>query len=153
MKNIDMGQLKNAGGGLLIAGIGLFFFMKGQGLDMGTLRNMGPGMFPNILSIVTMVSGLIIAVYDFCKSSDLTLFFDLKGVLSVSGAFAIFAFFLESAGIFISVSAAVLVVAFAQPTLKKVETAIMGVALFLFVWVVFSLGLGMPIYMLPEVFR
>lgn len=153
MKSIAIREIKNAGGGLLVAAIGLLFFLKGQDLDMGSLRNMGPGMFPNVLSIITMASGLIIAVYEVVKSSKLELFFDIRGVGSVAGAFAIFAFFLESAGIFLSTFCAVFVVAFAQPKLRKFETAVVGVTLSIFVWAVFSVGLGMPIYMIPEVLR
>lgn len=151
----DMQSIKNSGGGVLIAVLGLFFFLNsgGEKLSLGTFHNMGPGMFPYILSLIMVTCGLIIALYDVKKAMKKNILFDIRGVFTVAVAFAIFAFFIEMAGIFLTTVVSVFVIASAQARIRFFESLMVGVGLSIFVWAVFSVGLGMPLYFGPEVFR
>lgn len=155
MKKLDVKNMKNSLGGLLIALVGLFFFMNsgGEKLYLGTFHNMGPGMFPYILSLITIACGLIIALYDVAKSVKENVTFDIRGVITVAAAFAIFTIFIEIAGVFLTTVISVFVIASAQTRMRFVEPLLVGVGLSIFVWAVFSFGLGMPLYFGPEVFR
>jgi len=155
MKKFNIKNIKNSVGGLLIVAVGLFFFMNSTGgkLNLGTFHNMGPGMFPYILSIITIACGLIIALYDVVKTMKENVMFDIRGVITVAVAFAIFAFFIEMAGIFITTVFSVFVIASAQTKMRFFEPLLVGVGLSIFVWVVFSVGLGMPLHFGPEVLR
>ena len=48
--------------GALMALIGAFVGLNAMQLQIGTLLRMGPGMFPNALSIILIVLGLLIAL-------------------------------------------------------------------------------------------
>lgn len=154
MKGFDLQNIKNGGGGFLIAIIGLLFLINTQDLRLGQFQNMGPGMFPYILSLLTIACGLIIALYDVIKSMKKNeVSFDVRGVLAVGAAFAIFAFFIEPAGIFLTTLLSVFLIATAQPKFRFFESLWVGVGLALFVWAVFSLGLGMPLHFGPGILR
>lgn len=154
MKKTGAGQIANAGGGFFVIAIGLFFFLNSGGdkLSLGTFRNIGPGMFPYIISIITMMIGAVIVLIDFFRTNK-TARFDFRGVITVIAAFSLFALFFEKGGILLTTAGSVFVIASAQPKIRFLETVIVGVALSVFVWLVFSFGLGMPLYFSPEVLR
>jgi putative tricarboxylic transport membrane protein len=145
-----MKSLRDAGGGLLIATIGLLFLLGAGDMALGDLRNMGPGMFPTALSVVAIVAGLAIAVSDALRNADGAIPFDFRALACVAVAIALFAVMLEDAGVFVTTIIAVFVLALARPRLRAVETLLVGLGLSAFAWVVFVKGLGMPLSFLPD---
>ncbi|WP_029059238.1 tripartite tricarboxylate transporter TctB family protein [Stappia stellulata] len=146
-----MKTLRDAGGGLLISTIGLLFLLGARDMALGDLRNMGPGMVPTALSVVAIVAGLAIAVSEVLRGSGGASGFDLRALVCVAAAIALYAVMLETAGVFVTTIVAVFVLALARPQLRAAETLVVGIALSVFAWVVFVKGLGMPLSFLPDV--
>lgn len=145
-----MKTLRDAGGGLLIATIGLLFLLGAGDMALGDLRNMGPGMFPTALSVVAIVAGLAIAVIEVLRGSGGAIGFDFRALACVAVAIALYAVMLEAAGVVLTTIVAVFVLAFARPQLRAAETLVVGIALSVFAWAVFVKGLGMPLSFLPD---
>ena len=145
-----MKTLRDAGGGLLIATIGLLFLLGAGDMALGDLRNMGPGMFPTALSVVAIVAGLAIAVIEVLRGSGGAIGFDVRALACVAVAIALYAVMLEAAGVVLTTIVAVFVLALARPQLRAAETLVVGIALSVFAWAVFVKGLGMPLSFLPD---
>ena len=56
----SMQRRRDVIGGLIVMTIGTGFLTVGSDLDMGSSFRMGPGYFPNVLSVVMIVLGLAI---------------------------------------------------------------------------------------------
>ena len=109
-----MKTLRDAGGGLLIATIGLLFLLGAGDMALGDLRNMGPGMFPTALSVVAIVAGLAIAVIEVLRGSGGAIGFDFRALACVAVAIALYAVMLEAAGVVLTTIVAVFVLALAR---------------------------------------
>jgi hypothetical protein len=48
--------------GIFFITVGVLFFINSQQLNFGTITNIGPGFFPKIISIITILLGLIIMI-------------------------------------------------------------------------------------------
>ncbi len=78
-----MKALFKAQDGLLVALVGAIFLYASRDLDMGVPRNMGPGMFPVVLSALTIVFGLLIAVVNAVRDVTLPRQFPWLGLCGV----------------------------------------------------------------------
>lgn len=145
-----MKTLKDAGGGLLIAAIGLLFLLGAREMPVGSLRNMGPGMFPTALSVVAVIAGLAIAALEALRNAKAAMTLDLRALVCVGGAIALYAVLMESAGLLATTVIAVFLLAAAPQRFRPVETLLVGVGLSVFTWAVFVKGLGMPLSFLPD---
>ncbi|GGF07834.1 tripartite tricarboxylate transporter TctB family protein [Stappia taiwanensis] len=146
-----MKTLRDAGGGLLIAAIGLLFLLGAREMPLGSLRNMGPGMFPTALSVVAIIAGLAIAALEVLRNAEAAMTFDLRALACVGGAIALYAVLMESAGLLATTVIAVFLLAAAPQRFRPMETLLVGVGLSVFTWAVFVKGLGMPLSFLPDV--
>ncbi|MCA1298094.1 tripartite tricarboxylate transporter TctB family protein [Stappia indica] len=145
-----MKTLKDAGGGLLIAAIGLLFLLGAREMPVGSLRNMGPGMVPTALSVVAIFAGLAIAALEALRNAKAAMTLDLRALVCVGGAIALYAVLMESAGLLATTVIAVFLLAAAPQRFRPVETLLVGVGLSVFTWAVFVKGLGMPLSFLPD---
>lgn len=145
-----MKALEKARGGLLIALVGAVFLYGSRDFDIGVPRNMGPGMFPVVLSLMTIACGLLIALFDSLRGTSLPDRFPWGGMAGVAVSIVIYALLIERAGIAITTLLAISALGIAIPRMTWVETLLLAVGLSAFLWGTFVLGLGMPLYLLPE---
>lgn len=145
-----MRLLKNVGGGLFVSLVGLVFLVGARGLRMGEPLDMGPGMFPVVLSCCTIIAGFVIAFNDVMREGRILPRLEVKSVLGVSLAIAIYALLIERAGILITTCLAIGVLGYVIPKMSFKETGALALGLSLFLWIVFRMGLGMPLSLLPE---
>jgi hypothetical protein len=134
-------------GGILLAVLGLAFSSyAAANYELGTLRRMGPGMFPTSLGIVLAAFGLVIAVPAFFRSGKRpevriwTPIFVLAGV-------AAFAITIIPFGLIPAVLCVVVISSFAELRIKPFSLSILSTALCIIAWLVFRVGLGLPVAM------
>jgi putative tricarboxylic transport membrane protein len=145
-----MKRIKGATGGLFVSLIGLVFLLGARGLTIGAPLNMGPGMFPVVLSCLTIVTGLTIAANDILRGMPVLPRLDLKAVAGVSIAIAVYALLIERAGILVTTCLAIGILGSIIPRMSWKETGLLALGLSLFLWLVFGMGLGMPLKLFPE---
>lgn len=134
-------------GGILLVALGLAFSSyAAANYDLGTLRRMGPGMFPTALGIVLAGFGLVIAIPAFFRPGVIpeirvwTPIFVLTGV-------AAFAMTIRPFGLIPAVLSVVVISSFAELRFKPVSLTILTTSLCLIAWLVFRVGLGLPVEM------
>lgn len=117
-----------------------------QHYPLGTLNNMGPGMFPMGLGVTLAIMGVAmsaLALFRRGKMPEIRVRSPLFVVLGV-GAFALLLPF----GLTPAVLGVALLSSFADTKVKWTELAVLSVSLCLLSWLIFGLGLGLPIAML-----
>ncbi|HEY9095435.1 MAG TPA: tripartite tricarboxylate transporter TctB family protein [Hydrogenophaga sp.] len=145
MKHIEIRDL--VAGALMVA-VGLFIAAyAGTHYKIGTPSRMGPGFFPVALGLILAGLGVIIALLAFSKSLHALTppTFALRSVLAIPIAILVFAFLVERAGLIPAALALTFVAAIADKSLKFRRTLLLGIALALISWLVFSVGLQMTL--------
>ncbi|TKT76299.1 tripartite tricarboxylate transporter TctB family protein [Aquamicrobium sp. LC103] len=138
---------KDIVGGALLVIVGLVFsWYAATHYDLGTLRRMGPGMFPAALGIVLAGFGAIMAVPAFFRRGEVpsvriwTPLFVLTGVAG-------FAVLIRPFGLIPAILAVSIISSFAELKVRPISLTILSVSLCVIAWLVFRVGLGLPIAM------
>jgi hypothetical protein len=134
------------GGGLLIVGGLLFSWYAATNYDMGTLRRMGPGMFPAALGITLALFGMAIAIPAFFKPGPkvtIRIWTPLFIMLGV-GAFALM---IRPFGLLPAIVAVTVLSSFAELRVRPVSLFLLCAVLCVMSWLIFSVGLGLPMAM------
>jgi hypothetical protein len=145
MKHIELRDL--VAGALMVAA-GLFIAAyAGTHYKIGTPSRMGPGFFPVALGLILAGLGVIIGLLAFSKSLHALTppTFALRSVLAIPLAILVFAFLVERAGLIPAALALTCVAAIADRSLTLRRTLLLGMALALISWLVFSVGLQMTL--------
>lgn len=135
-------------GGLLVMAVGAFAVLHAQQYDLGNLQRMGPGFFPTAIGSLLVVLGLFITLPALFRAGP-SITLNWKGgfwvLLSIFG----FAFTLDYLGLPLAATLAVLASTSAgsMPWLSRVG---LGVAVSIIIYLIFILGLGMNMPVLPQ---
>ena len=138
--------------GIFITIIGFFFLMFSTTLPIGTASRMGAGYFPVWLSSLLIVLGIIIAAkasFSQRKSNETIYRFDFRRLTILCCSVIVFVFLLPSFGLFVSLSAMLLIASqlTAGRTLKELVLLI-GIIDFL-VWLIFIFCLQLEVTLWP----
>lgn len=135
---------QDLGAGVLFLAIGLAGIVLGRDLDFGTARNMGPGYFPMLISALIVLLGLIVAVRAFSLEGPAIERLQLRPILMLLVALAVFSFLIREIGVVITSILMMVVAAYARPNVSVVETLIFAVCVAAFVALIFVFGLNQP---------
>jgi hypothetical protein len=134
-------------GGVLLIGLGAFIVLYAMShYQMGTLRRMGPGMFPAMVGGLMSVFGVILLVSGFLREGELPKV-RIWSPLFVLAGVATFALLIEPFGLVPAVIGTVLVSSLAERRLQPVAIPLLAGGLCVLVWLIFRVGLGLPIPM------
>lgn len=135
------------GGGLLVA-FGLWVaWQAGAQLDIGSARRMGPGFFPLVIGCILAGLGLLVLIGGLLRPGNLPQV-DLRAMLAVLASMLIFALLLVPFGLLPAVAGLVTVASLADRAVRLVPVAALTAVLCTVAYLVFSLGLGMPLTMI-----
>ena len=146
-------QVRNAKdlfAGLLFAVIGAAAVVIGRGYPLGSTAQMGPGYFPMLVGGLLILIGLIVAVRAFAARSEAIERLDIKSVLLVIGAVAVFAAGIEHLGLVLSILLVVILGYAANSERKLTELLILALVLALASAAIFVYGLQLPFKVWPE---
>jgi hypothetical protein len=141
-------DIKDIVGGLCLIAIGVFAAFYAQRYPIGELRRMGPGFFPVALGVLLAILGACVTVPALFRSGD-PIHFDTRGFLWVMASVAVFGFGLTTLGLAVATAASVLVASMAGDLTWRTRF-ILAASVVAITWVVFILGLGMPIPLWPR---
>lgn len=140
--NID---LRDVCAGVLVAAIGLFFFIGAFRYGIGDAREMGPGYFPMILGAGTTLMGVVIMVPALWRQGQVRLSFGaLRPLAAVLLAVAAFGIGLRWLGLVPAIFATVLISALGHRPYRLAPTALLAVCTAVAAWLLFVVGLGLP---------
>lgn len=145
MKSFDKQDMIS---GMVLGGFGLFIAIyAAQHYEIGTTAAMGPGYFPVALGSILTVLGLIIMLLSIRRvpTEIWQVPFTLRPLLAVLAAVLVFAVLILKLGLVPSTVALTLVAALAEPKFRFQRTILLGIGLALLSWLIFRLGLKMPL--------
>ena len=140
MTRVDKGELI---GGATVAVVSSYFFLNAFDYQIGSLTRMGPGFLPLALGAIGLALGLIIMLTALGRPGVIPKI-PLRPCLFVLASIAVFAFLLERAGLVPASFIAVVISSLGDRTARPVGTIVLATLTSLGNWLVFSLGLGLP---------
>ena len=139
---------ETAAGIFLIVLAGIVFWQTDD-LAVGTLRALGPGMMPRLLALLCGVCGLALVVFSLIKDGAALERWSIRGPLFILGAALVFGLAIRPLGLFVAGPAAVMLGSLASRDSRLVESALFGVGMTLFCWLLFKVLLTLPIPVAP----
>ena len=136
--------------GLLFAVIGAAAVMIGRGYPFGSAARMGPGYFPMLVGVLLIFIGLVVAARAFAPGAERIGRLDIKSVVLVIGAVAVFGAAIEQLGLALSVLLVVILGYTANAERKLTELVILAVVLAIASAAIFVYGLQLPFKVWPE---
>lgn len=140
--SVDLGDIA-AGVVLFVSGLAVAWYAINT-YDLGVMTRMGPGMFPMALGFVLAGLGILIVIPAlFQAGSKLevrvwTPLFVLAGI----GAFALI---VRPFGMVPAIFGVVIISSFAELEVRPVSLALLSISLCVLAWLIFLVGLGIPV--------
>jgi hypothetical protein len=149
------GNRKDFASGIIYIGAGAFYLIYAlKTLSIGQALNMGPGYFPVVLSSIVIMLGIAVVVRSFIYA-DGTPFgiVPWRAVVMITLSLIFFALFLRYLGMGPTVLITVVLACTASPKIRPIEAAVTGVCVAFFCWLVFTVGVGLPIPLFGRLFE
>jgi hypothetical protein len=137
--------------GLMFAGVGLFFLWLSYDYRMGSAVRMGPGYMPWWLGLLLILLGLAVAGRGLVRNGPRLERPGLRPLLIIVAAVALFGLTVTRAGLIIATLVLVGLSSLAMSErAQALQVAATAAALAAFSALVFVVGLGVPIPLLPR---
>jgi hypothetical protein len=133
-----------AGGALLLLTGILIAWHASATLDFGTVRRMGPGMFPMSIGVILALFGVALMIPAFFRAGELEAIEWRSGAAVLAGI-AAFALAIRPMGLIPAIIAVLLVSSLAERTFRPVALLVMSILLPLGAYLIFQVGLGLPL--------
>jgi hypothetical protein len=130
--------------------MGIAFMVLARQYRFGTPARMGPGFFPTILGGILTALGLSLSIPALVRNGDPLPRVGLRPLLTILAAIVVFALLLQPLGFVLAAIVLVLIAAFADPELRRIETAGLALLLTAFSVGIFVLLLGLPLNLWPD---
>jgi len=147
-----LGVPKDTAAGLLFMVVGAGALAIGADYRAGTLLHMGPGYFPRMMSGLLLLLGAVVAILSLRhRRADVEEAppWSWRAMATVLGGIVLFGLGLERFGLVASITALILVSAYAERQRGLIETLVLAVSMNVIAWLVFVAGLGMPLPLWP----
>jgi Tripartite tricarboxylate transporter TctB family len=137
--------------GAALLGVAGFFAWIGRDLPIGRAVRMGPGWVPMALCILLASLGGLLLLRGGLARGDAALSapWPLRGAAPVIGSLLLFGLSVESVGLFLAASLSVFLAALGAADFKWKEALAVSIGLAVCVSLLFGLGLGLPLKILP----
>ena len=132
---------------LLSIGVAVTIYAT-NALPMGRIQRMGPGLFPAALGVILAGFGLAIAVPAFFRPGSAWERIDWRPGICVTAGIAAFALSVSALGMIPAAILLILIAHFAETRLKPVGLAGMLIVLPGLAYLIFRVGLDLPVPML-----
>lgn len=145
---------QNIGGiaaGAIVALLGLYFAWTATRYGIGTARAMRAGYFPRMVGVATLAMGLLMVAQALLTRETLGRI-AWRPLIGVMAGIAVFAVLLRSTGLVPATIGSVMVSIWAHPGNDWKTGLALGVATAAATWLVFIVGLGMPVRAFAGVF-
>lgn len=134
-------------GGLLILTGAFIAIYASNNYALGTIQRMGPGMFPMGTGILLIFFGVILFVSALFRPGVMPSLRFWSPLFVLSGI-AAFALLVTPFGLLPAVAGLIVVSSLAELRIRPVSLAILVAVLCVLAWLVFKVGLGLPMSML-----
>ncbi|EIM30113.1 Tripartite tricarboxylate transporter TctB family [Microvirga lotononidis] len=117
---------------------------------IGSSFQLGPGAFPVIVSILLVVVGAAQIIRAVFSGGEAALQIDVRSISSIVGALVFAGLTVKGLGIIVAIPGAVILSSLASGSARLLPTLLMAAFLTAFAYLVFVVGLGIQLSLLPE---
>ncbi|MBL8474307.1 MAG: tripartite tricarboxylate transporter TctB family protein [Rhodocyclaceae bacterium] len=142
-------RFRERAAGATFTATGLAALLLGRNYETGTLADMGPGFFPKLIGAALLVLGLLIGLRSVRFTATPATTAAWRPLFCISAALLVFAAAIDTAGLFASTAAAVVLGCRAQPDRPWRETWLLALWLAVGAGLLFKFAFGMPVPLLP----
>jgi hypothetical protein len=136
---------RDVSSGLAFGAIGAVFIVGALDYEMGTARRMGPGYFPFMAGVAALLIAAAIFTPALLRRSTPPMLVQWRPMISVLAAIGAFAATIGPFGLLPAIAMTVVLAALADANSTARGTLGLVLALSLGSWLVFIVGLGLPI--------
>lgn len=133
----------------IYVGVGALGLWAGRGLDFGSLASMGPGFVPTIICWLLIGIGLWVGVLGLRRAHEPIEPVKLRPILVITTAIVGFAYVASTLGFVAATLFLIVLGSLAEREVRMVETLLLAIGLSIFGALVFVVGLGVQIRLLP----
>lgn len=131
-------------GGFILAAIGAFVLAQSFRYGLGTPRRMGAGYFPMVLGITATLIGVLIMIRSFGRETAFQPI-DWRPAIFILAAIGYFGLTIRTFGMIPAIAGATLLAALGDRSARPRSTAVLVVCVSIGVWLVFVVGLRLPV--------
>lgn len=139
-------DIRDMAGGGVVSALGLFLLWNAFDYPLGTASRMGPGFFPTLLGGITFVLGLMIAGSGFLRSGTMPRV-AWRPLVAVCASILCFVLAMRGLGLVPALLLTVCVSSLGDRAARPLGTMLLAAGCALGAWLLFDVGLGMPIPM------
>lgn len=139
------------GGGLLVLVGIIITWHTWSTIDLGTFRRMGPGTFPIAVGILIAFFGVTIMLPAFFRAGSIE-GIRVRSGLAVAGGISLFALTIRPFGLLPAIIGLILVSTMAETKFRPLTIMLMCLILPLAAYIIFSVGLNLPLNMVRSPF-
>lgn len=144
---------QDSSAGLVFAIAGTLFLLFGRDYPMGTATRMGPGYLPFILGWSLVGIGLLVGAKGILREGEPVKAPSLRPLLFICGAFLLFSWLIERAGLIGTGIIAMLLASASTPEFRVAEQIVLAVIASVLAAALFVYALGVPMPIWPPIFR
>lgn len=151
---MDINRKDLATGLIFIAFAGTYGYLSLTTMAVGSAVQMGPGFFPAMLAGCLGVIGLGVVIRSFRVASETSFgVVPWRAIVMLSLATIVFAAFVDELGMLPGTFLTAFVACLASPRIKLWQGLLTSICIAAFCSLVFSVGLGVPLPILGDIFR
>ena len=151
---MDINRKDFATGLIFIAFAGTYGYLSLATMDVGSAVRMGPGFFPAMLAGCLGIIGLGVIARSFRVASETPFgIVPWRAIIMLSLATILFAAFVDDLGMLPGTFLTAFVACLASPRIAVWQGALISICIAAFCSLVFSVGLGVPLPILGDIFR
>jgi hypothetical protein len=151
---MDVNRKDLATGAIFIAFAMAYGYMSLTTMPVGSAVQMGPGFFPAMLAGCLGVIGLGVIIRAFFVASEHPFgIMPWRAVILLSLATIVFAAFVDDLGMLPGTFVTAFIACLASPKIKLWQAAVISLCIAAFCSLVFTVGLGVPLPILGDLFR
>lgn len=138
-------------GGVALAGVGLLALYAARDLPGMNAHSLGPGSAPRLFAFLLVGLGIAIAVGGRMSGGPDLPSYSWRGLLFVSLAVIAFALLIRPLGLIGTTFATYMIAALGSAEQRWSRTVVVGIAITVFCVLLFTIVLGLPFQLRPEV--
>jgi len=145
---------KDTGAGLLFIAVGTLLLWLATRVSFGNVPEIGPGFFPTILAVILILLGILVTIQGLRDSEGIDFSFGTaRRLFFVTGSVVAFALLMPLVGLLPATAATVLLCIAAGDRQSFTSVVLLCLAILTGIWLVFIVGLGVPVTLASNPFR
>jgi len=145
-------DLKEIIGGFALLVVGVVFLNSSLAYRFGTATQMGPGYYPGVISGIVILLAVLIIVSGFMRRIESIPEVSWRPLIAVTTSIVVFAISMRYLGLLPAILFSTIVSSLGDSRSRILTALMTSIVLSIGAWLIFSIGLGLPLPLVRGVF-